>query len=915
MSNPIQPALVIGLGGSGIEIVRRFRRRFREQYPDTPYVRFLGVDTAPQTADRSDLPKLSDDEFLWAAEFEMPYFVGAGHISRFPYIRAWWQGYDHIPHGFIAAGAGQRRPVGRLAFFVRYAQIKGALQRHVRAIYDSESFTALPQQYKRAINVYIVSSTCGGTGTGMFLDIAYLARKLVPEVAPQAVPWVRGLLLMPSVFLGTESGIPAADHDQLRANAHGALAELDYCMSTSIRRPPVEYPDGLVYRDEQVFKSCFLLGNQDARGAIYRDINAIYERAATHLQIELASELKQTGEAVIDNVLARVGAVPEVQGRARLYSSFNGDWLELPSRRVIARWTKHCATRLVERLSGGAMPEGRGPGTAANEELGGSQGFGVIRALVARGGITSYMPKVVDYVSDLQTVGPEGIDTSVLRAKAAALQSEATRQIERGSLRSNLRAALEQVGDDIDTALGIVLTAGSIADGLKFVSRVREEIDQWVATARQSRYRAGRGWLATFNEIAVNIKPKGLLESKSAFVRRQIDAIGAALSEAEDDWQRELWGQVADELEDPALLPLVRRRLDEKREYLDRVSVWLPSVATGISRIPEPGIPAGMALESMSDPAIDEAIADPMRRERVDQFLRQEISAVLGGTTESAEELLESILHLCVRAVRPVAEDFLVNTRIPAAEIGDRLNQLSPLAVFTAEWRAVEGTPQFPEPQRLWLIALPEHVAASKEAIVSKLSPEHRDTQFVPTQGDDRVVMTTQFHGFPLFALAETAECRRAFDQSDLRGRALRFTLPEAKEWQLEPVGPEEACQWFAIALATERVVRRGREYRYISDARSNGQVVDQLLAEESEEPAEARRRARDAFLSAGLATEVRHYTLSGIDRDGGNQTLYARLIDWCKRQEAAAVTNPSAFPDEFATDVERVRKYAESIR
>jgi hypothetical protein len=139
--------------------------------------------------------------------------------------------------------------------------------------------------------------------------------------------------------------------------------------------------------------------------------------------------------------------------------------------------------------------------------------------------------------------------------------------------------------------------------------------------------------------------------------------------------------------------------------------------------------------------------------------------------------------------------------------------------------------------------------------------------------------------------------------------------MPEAKEWQIEPLRPDEACQWFALALATGRVTRRGREYRYISDSRANGQVVDQLLDEGSEDPAEARRRARDAFVAAGLATDVQRAIQSEIDRDGGNSTLHARLIEWCEKQEAAAAANPAAFPGEFLVDVRSVRRFAESIR
>ena len=104
MTTTVQPALIIGLGGSGIDVVRRFKRRFRMMYPTTPYVRFLGIDTAPQTPEREHLPQLSDDEFVRTSDFRMDFYTSPGYIDQHPSIRGWWKGYDGLPARFINAG-------------------------------------------------------------------------------------------------------------------------------------------------------------------------------------------------------------------------------------------------------------------------------------------------------------------------------------------------------------------------------------------------------------------------------------------------------------------------------------------------------------------------------------------------------------------------------------------------------------------------------------------------------------------------------------------------------------------------------------------------------------------------------------------------------------------------------------------
>src|SRR5262245_34426940 len=135
MNTIVQPALILGIGGSGTDIVRRFKRRFRTMHPTTPYVRFLGIDTAPQTPEQEHLPQLTADEFVHTANFRMDFYTGPGFINQNPTIRAWWRGYDGLPARYVNAGAGMKRPIGRLALFVHSDAVIRRIDDQLRAIF------------------------------------------------------------------------------------------------------------------------------------------------------------------------------------------------------------------------------------------------------------------------------------------------------------------------------------------------------------------------------------------------------------------------------------------------------------------------------------------------------------------------------------------------------------------------------------------------------------------------------------------------------------------------------------------------------------------------------------------------------------------------------------------------------------
>jgi hypothetical protein len=228
----IYPTLVIGLGGSGANVVRYVKRRFLKTwraddvsgFTDLPgALQVLAVDTEP-LVNPSDEEPLYSHEFAFLGKFDATRLV-QNRQNHAPYLEWWQWDSNDLPLGYIHNGARQLRPIGRLAFFRNYVTFKTLLTDKLRA---TRQLASIQEAEERGFPVaadhqliYIVSSLCGGTGAGMFLDVAHRVRQ---EVGSNAN--VVGIFLMPSVF---ESEIRSdLQRRRIQANAYAALKELNH---------------------------------------------------------------------------------------------------------------------------------------------------------------------------------------------------------------------------------------------------------------------------------------------------------------------------------------------------------------------------------------------------------------------------------------------------------------------------------------------------------------------------------------------------------------------------------------------------------------------------------------------------------------------------------------------------------------
>ena len=100
-----------------------------------------------------------------------------------------------------AQQTGAVRALGRLAFCDNYRLIAHRIQGELEACLDPELLKATAKRTRLGLRtsqprVYVVAGLAGGSGGGMFLDLAYVVRDLLRQMG-FTDPDVVGLLLVP----------------------------------------------------------------------------------------------------------------------------------------------------------------------------------------------------------------------------------------------------------------------------------------------------------------------------------------------------------------------------------------------------------------------------------------------------------------------------------------------------------------------------------------------------------------------------------------------------------------------------------------------------------------------------------------------------------------------------------------------
>ena len=222
------PTVLVGVGGTGAEVLSRMRRLIEESYGSLekfPIVSFLWIDT-DQGYKVNDLQAagspLQDHEKHWANVSGNEVRNIMSDMGRFPWIESWFPQELERSINALEAGASQIRAYGRFAFFYNYTKVRDRFNEACSRVKGHES--KMQEQYgirvsSNALNVFVVGSLSGGTGSGMIIDLAYCIRSWLRG---QGSSSITAIVPMPTAFGGIKVG------ERVLANGYAALMELSY---------------------------------------------------------------------------------------------------------------------------------------------------------------------------------------------------------------------------------------------------------------------------------------------------------------------------------------------------------------------------------------------------------------------------------------------------------------------------------------------------------------------------------------------------------------------------------------------------------------------------------------------------------------------------------------------------------------
>ncbi|MCC6446963.1 MAG: tubulin-like doman-containing protein [Armatimonadetes bacterium] len=342
----VTKSIIIGLGGTGKEVVLNVRRRIVEKYGslrNLPIVSFLVLDT-----DSAVLARVVEDETLASpidlkpSEALHTAVTGVDtnlrpNVHHYPHIESWLD--TNALLGDIAAGAGAVRARGRLAFFWNYQEIVHRFQNCFNQISsDSATQFCLSQGIRvvQGTNVYIVCSLLGGTGSGMFLDMAYTARQILRS---QPIVDIVGILTVPP-------GIVGGDVDR-RSNAYAAFRELNH-YSANETEFSAQYSANEAPATDQnpPFDFCYLLGRSNGV-SYFGKINQLFEMVGHNIFLDFTSEFAGQKKSNRDNI-QRFTEFPDQQGSPQRFMSFGLSAIYFPKEKVTNVLANRLAARVVD---------------------------------------------------------------------------------------------------------------------------------------------------------------------------------------------------------------------------------------------------------------------------------------------------------------------------------------------------------------------------------------------------------------------------------------------------------------------------------------------------------------------------------------------------------------------------------------
>lgn len=361
----LQRALIIGLGGCGAEVIRRVRRLLIDRFgrfEDIPIVRFLYIDTDPNWL-REMASTIEEDIRLPDSERFDAQFPDATGLYRgmregyYPHY-AWFSIEKLEHHKSVTHGAGTIRQLGRLCFWHHAARIREKLERLLGELNNDANARFMRDRYNIVVdpgmNIHIIAGLAGGTGSGMFLDGAYMAQRALQTLGIAGNHQLAGYLVLPGAFrdLAGANALPNGYAALKELNYHSYMYTPDRDLAAIFGKPgwDAHYTgdeiDRVRFAGQAPFDYCYLLDERNPHVQLHRQhVFAMIARSLFHEFTLSFATFKRSLRANIKNRIVD----NDRRDCPRGFMSFGQSAVFLPREAIQRVLSHHVALRAVQQ--------------------------------------------------------------------------------------------------------------------------------------------------------------------------------------------------------------------------------------------------------------------------------------------------------------------------------------------------------------------------------------------------------------------------------------------------------------------------------------------------------------------------------------------------------------------------------------
>jgi len=366
----VSPVLLVGLGGTGAEILRRVKARVHS-LGIADFCRFLIVDLDYHAKSSTPgRPAFEDSEFCYLPRAGIRTILKhpADHenlAERFDFLK------DDEVRGRLATiaarseeGAGQVRALGLLGLWANYTAFHNQLSSAVTEL--TGKWKSLKERLKTedpelwsvasGVDVYLVGSVCGGTGSSMIVDVAVALHQALGTLEST----ITAILAMPDVFEKSTQGT-IGEWFRMKANAYATLTEIDYFQTglAASQNVLVGMHDGQPLPvPPSLFSYTYLVERRDQEGKDLGSDEAVFDTVALAVLAGIGTTIGGKQKAKVANDAACAGLAPcPRSGKGRLYSTLGASSLSIPVWRILEYCCYRQAYEVVRDTLLGPVPQ------------------------------------------------------------------------------------------------------------------------------------------------------------------------------------------------------------------------------------------------------------------------------------------------------------------------------------------------------------------------------------------------------------------------------------------------------------------------------------------------------------------------------------------------------------------------------